>query len=652
MEATTLNHDNLGNQAGAKEKVQQFGRFLSGMVMPNIGAFIAWGLITALFIPTGWLPNEGLATLVGPMIVYLLPLLIGYTGGKMVYGVRGGVLGAVATMGAVVGTDIPMFIGGMIMGPFGGWIIKKFDEAIDEHVPTGFEMLVNNFSAGIIGTIITLLAYLGVGPAVETISNVLGSGVEVIVDAGLLPLASIFVEPAKVLFLNNAINHGVLSPLGIDEAAQLGKSIFFLIETNPGPGLGILAAYWVFSEGMIRQSAPGAIIIHFFGGIHEIYFPYILMQPALILAVIAGGASGVFTFVLFGAGLVATPSPGSIFALAAMAPKGGLIPVLIGVLVSAGVSFLAASVLIKKRGASDESFEEAKNRTVDMKGKKSSVINTGNGTVVGLDAIPEDLTDASKIKKIAVACDAGMGSSAMGASKLRNTLKAAGVTTEVINCPIDQIKEDVQLVITHQQLTERAKHQAPFAAHIAISDFLTTSVYEAVAEFMVKAGPDVAENGTVNVTDTVDEEMPTIETPQTLAKKNIRIGLETTTKEEAIRLAGQILFEGGYVEEAYIDAMVQRDNELTTYIGNGTAIPHGVSDAKKKIKHTGISVLQYPDGVDFDGNMVYLVVGIAGVGNEHLMILSNLAEIVEDEAKVEQLRNTTEIDFIYNQFNG
>ena len=455
------------SSAGTQQKVQAFGRFLSGMVMPNIGAFIAWGLITALFIPTGWIPNENMATLVGPMIVYLLPLLIGYTGGKMVYGTRGGVLGGIATMGVIVGTSIPMFIGGMIMGPVGGWVIKKFDEAIDARIPTGFEMLVNNFSAGIIGMVLTILAYLGIGPVVEQISSGLGAGVGAFVDMGLLPLASIFVEPAKVLFLNNAINHGVLSPLGIAEAADAGKSIFFLIETNPGPGLGILLAYWVFSKGMIKQSAPGAIIIHFFGGIHEIYFPYILMQPILVLAAIAGGAAGVFTNVIFGSGLVAAPSPGSIFALIAMSPKGGLLPVLAGVLVATVVSFLVASVLIKKKDANEESFESAKSHMVDLKGKKSSVVSTS-------------------VKKIIVACDAGMGSSAMGASKLKNKVKKAGLDIEVYNTAINDLPDDVDIVITHNQLTDRARGAAPKATHISLDDFIMTDVYDKLVEELKK----------------------------------------------------------------------------------------------------------------------------------------------------------------------
>ncbi|MDR2247557.1 MAG: PTS mannitol transporter subunit IIBC, partial [Treponema sp.] len=135
-----------------KQAVQKVGRSLSAMVMPNLGAFIAWGLITALFIATGWIPNEKLAGMVDPMLKYLLPLLIGYTGGKLVGGgVRGGVVGSIATMGVIMGASIPMFLGAMIAGPLGGWGIKKFDEAVEGKVPAGFEMLVNNFSAGILG---------------------------------------------------------------------------------------------------------------------------------------------------------------------------------------------------------------------------------------------------------------------------------------------------------------------------------------------------------------------------------------------------------------------------------------------------------------------------------------------------------------------
>ena len=331
---------------GVQATIQRIGGFLAGMIMPNISAFIAWGLITALFIPTGWLPNEQLAALVGPMILTLLPVLIGYTGGRLVHGQRGAVVGAVATMGVVVGTDIPMFLGAMIVGPLAAWILKQIDGVFQQRTRAGFEMLVDNFSAGILGVLMAILGLLAVGPVVETLANAAGEGVDALVSGGLLPLVSIIVEPAKVLFLNNAINHGVLGPLGVTQALENGKSILFMIETNPGPGLGILLAYLLFGPRSLRPSTPGAIIIHFFGGIHEIYFPYVLMNPRLILAAIVGGASGVFTAVITGAGLVATPAPGSIFAYMAVTPRDGFIGVLLAVLVAASVSFAVASMLL------------------------------------------------------------------------------------------------------------------------------------------------------------------------------------------------------------------------------------------------------------------------------------------------------------------
>jgi PTS system mannitol-specific IIC component len=331
---------------GLQATIQRFGGYLAGMIMPNISAFIAWGLITALFIPTGWLPNAQLVKLVDPMIFTLLPVLIGYTGGRLVHGQRGAVIGAVATMGVVVGTDKPMFLGAMIIGPLAAYLLLRFDRATAGRVRAGFEMLVDNFSAGILGLIMAVLGLLAIGPIVQALATVAGDGVKFLVNNSLLPLVSIIVEPAKVLFLNNAINHGVLGPLGIDQAVANGKSILFMIETNPGPGLGILLAYWFFGPRAMRPSAPGAIIIHFFGGIHEIYFPYVLMNPRLILAAIAGGASGVFTAVITGAGLVATPAPGSIFAYMAVTPKDGHFGVLAAIVVACGVSFGVASLLL------------------------------------------------------------------------------------------------------------------------------------------------------------------------------------------------------------------------------------------------------------------------------------------------------------------
>ncbi|MCZ8515402.1 PTS mannitol transporter subunit IICBA [Paenibacillus filicis] len=475
----TLAAQKTASSDGVRVKVQRFGRFLSGMVMPNIGAFIAWGLITALFIPTGWIPNEYLAKLVGPMITYLLPLLIGYTGGTMVHGTRGGVVAAVTTMGVIVGTDIPMFMGAMLVGPFAAWVLKQFDKSIEGKIKSGFEMLVNNFSSGIIGGILAVLAYTVVGPAVQVVSKALATGVQALVNAGLLPLANILIEPGKILFLNNAINHGVLSPIALDQASKTGKSILFMLESNPGPGLGILLAYWLVGRGSAKLSAPGAAIIHFFGGIHEIYFPYVLMNPRLILAVIAGGVTGTFTFSVFGAGLVAPPSPGSIFAYIAMAPKGGLLTIFTGVITSAVVSFLVAAVLLKtsKQSEQDEDLEQA---TAKMKQMKQAPTATAAAAATAATATEtvSNAKPASEIHKIVFSCDAGMGSSAMGASILRKKMKDAGVDVTVINTAISEIPSDADVVVTHKSLTDRARAQAPRAEHISIDNFMKSPEYD------------------------------------------------------------------------------------------------------------------------------------------------------------------------------
>ncbi|MDD2978924.1 MAG: PTS mannitol transporter subunit IICBA [Hespellia sp.] len=459
-----------------KEKVQVFGRFLSGMVMPNIGAFIAWGLITALFIETGWLPNAKLAELVGPMSQVLLPLLIAYTGGTVVHGQRGGVIGAIAAMGVIVGADIPMFIGAMAVGPLAAWLLKKFDKWAENKVKAGFEMLVNNFSLGILGAILCGVSMFAIQPLVTGLNGVMEAGVGFFVDHGLLPLASIFIEPAKVLFLNNAINHGILSPLGIKQVEEVGKSIFFLLEANPGPGLGVLLAYCIAGKGNAKSTAPGAVIIHFLGGIHEIYFPYILMNPLLLLSTMAGGATGIFFFNLFNVGLTAPASPGSILAILAMAERHSYLGLVIGVAAATAVSFVI-SLFILRFAAKDVSLEDAQAKKDSMKNQSKGIATETAGTEAAQTKI------ASKVTKIAFACDAGMGSSAMGATVLKKKIAAAGIEgIEVIHTPVSSIPQDVQLVVTHEELGERAAHSNPDAQLVLITNFLAAPQYDTVVE--------------------------------------------------------------------------------------------------------------------------------------------------------------------------
>jgi PTS system mannitol-specific IIC component len=455
----------------SRANIQLFGGFLTGMVLPNIGAFIAWGLITAMFIPTGWVPNADLAKLVGPMIVYLLPLLIGYTGGKAIGGVRGGVMGAIGTMGVVVGSSIPMFMGAMILGPIGGYIIKKFDEQIEGKIPAGFEMIVNNFSIGILGMILSLAAYKTIGPAILAVNDIVKVGIEALVNANLLPLLSIFNEPAKVLFLNNAIDQGIYAPLGVQAALTEGKSIFFMVASSPGPGLGLLLAYWMFGKGVSKESAPTAMIIHFIGGIHELYFPYVLMKPKMIIAMILGGMSGIIIFQAFGAGLVAFPSPGSIISFLAMTPKGGYLATLAGVAVGTIVSFLVSSFLLKldNKEATEEDFQSSKELMQELKGKKAAP------KAAQVDAVTSENRD---INLVVFACDAGMGSSAMGATVLQEKFKKAGLGIKVINTSIENIPSNADMVVCHESLLARAKKVISNVEFLTINNYVAAPQYD------------------------------------------------------------------------------------------------------------------------------------------------------------------------------
>ena len=640
----------------AKIKIQHFGRFLSNMVMPNIGAFIAWGFITALFIPTGWLPNETLASMVGPMITYLLPLLIGYTGGKLVGGDRGAVVGAITTMGVIVGTDIPMFMGAMMVGPLGGWAIKTFDKKIDGKVKSGFEMLVNNFSAGIIGMALAILAFFFIGPFVKILSGTLAAGVNFLVNAHLLPLTSIFVEPAKILFLNNAINHGIFSPLGIQQASEAGQSIFFLIEANPGPGLGILLAYIVFGKGTAKQTAGGASIIHFFGGIHEIYFPYILMNPRLILAAIAGGMTGVFVLTVFNAGIVSPASPGSIFAVLLMTPKASMVGVLSSIFSAAAVSFAVASVLMKAQRTSEEDGDEAalEKATSQMQDMKA----TSKGAVANQQSKGD--VDMASVKSIIVACDAGMGSSAMGAGMLRKKVQDAGLDIHVTNLAINSLPEDADIVITHKDLTDRARKHAPDAHHISLTNFLDSEMYNQLVVKLMAAQNQPAANDAnmVKLTvlaandDSFEDQQPSV---FRIERENIHLGLKASNKDEAIRYAGNKLVEMGYAEPEYVDAMFEREKLVPTYLGESIAVPHGTVEAKDRVIKTGIVICQYPGGVQFGedaDDIAKLVIGIAAKNDEHIQVITTITNALDEPEAIDMLTSTDKVEDILNILSG
>ncbi|MDQ0828080.1 PTS system mannitol-specific IIC component [Arthrobacter sp. B2I5] len=667
-------------RTSARVHVQKFGTFLSGMIMPNIGAFIAWGLITALFIEKGWLPVPQLGGfgetggkpnigLVGPMITYLLPLLIGYTGGKNVYDVRGGVVGAIGTMGVIVGAGIPMFIGAMIMGPLGGWTMKKIDMLWDGKIRPGFEMLVNNFSAGIWGALLAMLGFFGISPLVTAFSTAAGNVVQFLVNNGLLPLTSIFIEPAKVLFLNNAINHGVLTPLGVQQSLDQGKSILFLLEANPGPGLGILLAYMFFGRGAAKASAPGAAIIHFLGGIHEIYFPYVLMRPLLILAAIAGGMTGIATLAVTGAGLVAPAAPGSILAVLAQTSRDSYLGVILSVLLATTASFLVASVIMKTTKHSDEAdLGDATARMEAMKGKKSSVSSTltGAGASAGAASGRGGVgVLAGPVRNIVFACDAGMGSSAMGASVLRNKIKAAGFPdVKVTNASIANLSDTYDVVVTHQDLTERAKPATSSAVHYSVDNFMSSPRYEEIVDLVRESNTEggTSDAGTTHGAHAADAPVDaapagagaaaasTNGSSDILARESVVMRGSATSRDAAIDEAGRLLLARGAVDEGYIAAMHEREESVSTYMGSFLAIPHGTNAAKDHIRKSAVSVIRYPEGIDWNGKQVKFVVGVAGINNEHLHILSSIAKVFTNKEQVARLEAATSEDEVLELF--
>lgn len=626
---TTLPDASLGKNlqgTNLRARIQRFGGYLASMIMPNIGAFIAWGLITALFIEKGWLPNATLAQLVGPMLYFLLPILIGYTGGRMVHGQRGAVIGAIATAGVIIGgiTDwatlagTPMFLGAMIMGPAAAYILKLFDGLIEGKVASGFEMLVDNFSLGIIGMGFAMLGVLSVGPVVSALIAVMAGGVNALVSAGMLPLVSVLVEPAKVLFLNNAINHGIFGPLAVLDVQEAGRSILFMVESNPGAGLGLLLAFAFFGPRSLRPSTPGAIIIHFLGGIHEIYFPYVLMRPVLILAMIAGSMSGLFVGNALGAGLVATPAPGSIFAYFAVTPRGSHLAMILAVLTATAVSFFVAALLLKLGRGQKETGESVTEATGPARARLSG-----------------------EVRKVIIACDAGMGSSVMVASQMKKRLAAYGVA--VSHTPVDQIPSDAQIVLTHEGLYQRAVDAAPSAHVMPFSNYVADPAFDEL-EAVVKASraaEETAEAGPVE--QAVSEPDSGSVAGATLRADGVRLGARASNKENAIRQAGDLLVSLGAASPAYIEGMLAREQQISTYLGNGVAIPHGTNESRVHITGTAIGVLQFPDGVDWDGETCYVAIPIASNGDEHVGILAALAQVLVDPEKAAALRTTTDV---------
>lgn len=578
-----------------KNFVQKIGKTLSAMIMPIIGAFIAWGLMTAMFLsPGGWFPNEDLYAIMPIILTYLLPILITMQGGYITGGFRGSLVGSIAIIGVICGKpDTTMLMAAMIVGPLAGWLISKFDYLMENHMPAGFEMLINNFSAGILGIILCIIGYYGIAPVMDAILNVLAAGVDFLINVKLLPCVAVFLEPAKVLFLNNAINHGIFTPLGASDVAETGRSIMFMLEANPGPGLGVLLAFCFFSKDpYARRSAPGAVIIHFFGGIHEIYFPYVLSKPSVIIAPIAGNLCAIIWFMFMNAGLMGPASPGSIVSFIMMSPRDLIWVSAVGVLIATVVSFLIASPIVRFKNG--KSIEEATDQMKELKG------------------------EAKEVKKIVFSCDAGMGSSAMGATKFKKRIKDVCPDIEVTYSSVDSVPEDADVVVCQNQLKERARKSAPKARLVIINSFLGDPALDELYDSLAK-----------------EEKSELILKPE-----NVLLGCVANSKIEAIELSGAKLIFMGCCDIDYAMSMQEREKIATTYLGQGIAIPHGTNEMKSHVIKSGIAFAQYPKGVSFGDEKAYIVIGIAGKGDEHIDLLAKISEKLDNPEIIEKLKTT------------
>lgn len=603
----------MERKAGVLDRIRKFGGHMSGMVMPNLGAFVGWGLLAALFIPTGWMPNGKLNEMVGPILNYLLPLLIGYTAGYNIHGQRGGVIGAFTTMGVIVGSDITMFSGAMIMGPLSSWLLKKFDRAVEGKIKPGFEMLINNFSLGILGFALAILGYLIIGPVVNAIIAFLTAGINFLITRKLIPLLAVFMCPAQVLFLNNAVNHGIISPIAFAQAQEAGKSLMFLLDSNCGPLLGTLCSIAVFGKGKAKETAPMAMFIAGIAGIGEVYFPFVLANPIMIFATMGGLATSLFLLVVLGGGLVGMPSPGSLINIAIMTPKDAAVANVVAITAGFVVALLIGSFILKTVGSPEEEADLAV-AGVNMGNKEN---RTKERSSVRRPSI------GGAIRYIIVACDSGMGSSAMGASVLKNRLQKEGYKDITVkNSSASQIDPAADMIITLEGLIERARISVDNEGKefLAIKNFLKEADYDQAMEV-------------------IEERNGKEKGKPILSEDNIILNVKVKDKEEAIRYAGKILNENGYTSPKYIEHMLEREKRFSVYIGNHLAIPHGIESSDPEIYTSGLSVLQIPEGVDFgDGNTAYVVIGIAGKDGTHLNMLSNIALICAEEENIEKMR--------------
>jgi len=594
--------------------MRKIGHLYSSIIYQNVGVLITLGLLRVLFGEYGLYPNTELLSIYNDMIFYLVPVLLAYTGGRLFGNSRGGIAAAMSVFALALSSQAPMIIGAMLLGPLIGLVVDVLEKKLARWIPPGFELFCGNLLVAVLGLFFIIISYKLLGGFLENGIHHILIAMEDIVAKGWLPAMALIVEPLKVLFFNNVINHGFLVPIGIQEVKETGRSVFFLVEDNPGPGLGILLACLARTPRTMRKNTYLSIVIHFFGGIHEVYFPYVLKNPLLILSAIGGGMAGNYIFELLNCGLVSVSSPASVLFMMILSPHGSLLNNLIGIFLSAAVSFLLAVCLLK--------FS-----------KKPVVINIKNDKVLKSlgSAVPfatveheETIGAASRrhgpIQQIVFACEAGMGSSALAAAMLRKHLKKYHLAIDVSHCSVNAIPSSVELIITHQQFYAMLKHDYPDKYVIKINSFVDEVEYDLVVQFLLEQSEDTAR----------------------LRPHQVLLNVKAKDKEDAIRKVGQRMVDLGFAQSSYINEMLEREKHFTTHIGKGLAVPHGMAESRQDINKLGIIVAVFPEGVSFDGNAVFIAIGIAGQGKEQVQFLSIIAQLLDEDEALERLKHATD----------
>ena len=635
-----------------RAKIQKTGYYFSSMILPNIGVFIAYGLLQACFSDTGWFPNAGYALLISTLFTYIIPVMIASSGGRILAGNRGAVLASISVTGAILSdSSRPMIFAAMLIGPCAGHLIRWLDKKLSSRIPAGYEMLYQNLSLALPGCFLAICSYHLIGPACSCVMELSACCVGILLQHHLLPLIAVFIEPAKIFFLNNAINHSIFTPMAATQAQETGSSILYMIESNPGPGLGILCAFYASEKDRRKKKTlAGSMMIQFLGGIHEIYFPYILECPILILAAIVGNAAAILWFSMMNCGLSGPASPGSILSFLIMSPFYDIWKVMIGIFLSVFLTFHLSMLLIRTGAGS-------------LTNDKSSAgdIFSNNGIMEEEIVTMTKIHNANTIKKIIFACDVGMGSSAMGAHLFRRQLADLRPDITVEHMPVDTLPQDADLVITQEAFRDRASHACPHAQLLTITQFLDDPELNSLLDQLscqmesVDSTPCDIHRGEYSDDRIIEEENvsyaadPSATSP-VLRREGIRLGLPSVSQEDAITAAGRLLVDLGYVQAPYIDAMHEREALVTTYMGMGLAVPHGTLASRDRIFHSGIVFLQYPDGIDYGSERVELLFAIAGKGEEHFTLLGKICDLFEDEEVLSELKSTTDTEWVYRLF--